>query len=821
VEEFSKFINKRDATVEPSEASSKKPVHNITPMPNIQNFVGREKELMELREWINSPNKPIIVICGIAGIGKSALSAKMASEWQKRNLFWFRFHEWNTLRNMADEFAKFFSQCGRRQLSLKLRGSKNIDITELGNLFYDGISGLSAAIFLDDAQKANSQLLSFLSYIVEQWDSSSDVGIIIMSREQGKFYDSKDVVVRRAVKELSLDGLDEVQSRELLGPEFKSGFPEIYGVTKGHPLFLELLRSLGKTEYSKDINTFLEHEILSGLNPQEKDILEALCVFQYPVPIPQILKEDMDYSLVSSLTQKGLVKETQNNLVESHELIKDFIYHRLPQDRIQTLHKNAGEYYLELSRTKKIVEIEGLVHLLKAGELKSSLDFAMENGNVLEEMDLPRVKQLFSQFRTDHMSKIDLANFLFLKGEVLAYYEEWNEALENFRECLELGQNVKMEPEILAKVHNRIGEMQRSIQKWEETISSHLKALDLFKKAGDKKSLAKEHLSLGIIYKEMRDFQNAQDHYKLAKEILTNISDKKGIAAVYNNLGMLNMDMGKFALAKECFDLGLKLAEAEKDLLSRAITIQNLGDLALSRMNYDEAIKNFQESQNILIRENKIKEAQELALRIGDVYLEIDEPERAIENFKGGLVIEREIPQEIAGKKKLFRTRTKDQSSVVSKTIAKLHSKIAYVYRELQMWKECQEHRGMAIGIFIRLQNPNDIAQEHLEAAYDYEDQRNYERAIDSLKRGLDLVRRDNNRGGIVAINLNLARIYSKTNLGEKAISASNEALNTAEEIGYWVGAKRACEMLLEFYEKDEDGKRRYSKKLIEINRKL
>jgi tetratricopeptide (TPR) repeat protein len=127
----------------------------------------------------------------------------------------------------------------------------------------------------------------------------------------------------------------------------------------------------------------------------------------------------------------------------------------------------------------------------------------------------------------------------------------------------------------------------------------------------------------------------------------------------------------------------------------------------------------------------------------------------------------------------------------------------------------------MAIGIFTRLQNPNDIAQEHLEAAYDYEDQRNYERAIDSLKRGLDLVRRDNNRGGIVAINLNLARIYSKTNLGEKAISASNEALNTAEEIGDWVGAKRACEMLLEFYEKDEDGKRRYSKKLIEINRKL
>jgi tetratricopeptide (TPR) repeat protein len=155
-------------------------------------------------------------------------------------------------------------------------------------------------------------------------------------------------------------------------------------------------------------------------------------------------------------------------------------------------------------------------------------------------MDLPSVMQLFSEFRLDLLSKSDLANLLFLKGEVLAYHEEWNEALLNFRECLELGQNVGMEPEILAKVHNRIGEMQRSIRKWEDTISSHSKALSLFEKAQDDKGLAKEHLSLGIIYKEMRNFQNAKDHYKKAKDILTKIQDKKGLAAVYNNLGMLN-----------------------------------------------------------------------------------------------------------------------------------------------------------------------------------------------------------------------------------------------------------------------------------------
>jgi tetratricopeptide (TPR) repeat protein len=378
-----------------------------------------------------------------------------------------------------------------------------------------------------------------------------------------------------------------------------------------------------------------------------------------------------------------------------------------------------------------------------------------------------------------------------------------------------------MEPEVLAKVHNRIGEMQKNIQKWGDTLYSHSKALNLFEKAGDNKGLAREHLSLGIVYKEMRNFQNAQDHYKKAKDILSKIQDKKGLAAVYNNLGMLNLEMGKFAKAEECFGLGLKLAEEEKDFQSKAITIQNLGDLALMKMNYKEAIKHFQESQNILYGENRIKEAQELALRIGDVYLEIDEPEKAIENFKGGLVIEKEVPHDIPGKKRLFKTNTKDPSSVVSKTTARLHSKIAYVYRELQMWKECQEQRNMAIGIFTQLQNPNDIAQEYLEAAYDYEDQRNYERAIGSLKRGLDLVRRGYNKGGIVAFNLNLARIYSKKKDMGNAIESSENALKSAEEIEDWVGAKRAAEMLLEFYEKDEEKRKMFSKKLKSIEQKF
>jgi DNA-binding MarR family transcriptional regulator len=294
-EEFSIYIKQRITIPQDFEPIPKKFVHHISAMPSIPSFVGRAKELNELREWMNSTKRQILVIQGIAGIGKSALAAKLAGEYKEhKNLFWFRFHEWNTLRNLADDLSKFLSQSGRKHLAIRIRGNKSIDITDLGNLFIDEIQGLNALLFFDDTQKANSQMLSFLNFVVERWSNPADVGLVIMSRELGKFYDSRDVVVRKAIKEITLIGLHEDEIKSLLGQELAPRSEEIYSLTKGHPLFLELLISSGKMEFTHDINAFLEHEILSRLDTNEKQVLEKLSVFRYPVPIPQILEEGME-----------------------------------------------------------------------------------------------------------------------------------------------------------------------------------------------------------------------------------------------------------------------------------------------------------------------------------------------------------------------------------------------------------------------------------------------------------------------------------------------------------------------------------------------
>ncbi len=822
-QEFSIYIEKRIEIQRKIVIPERKLVHRISPMPSVQNFVGREKELEVLRNWMQSKNKPIMVIQGIAGIGKTALAARFADECKgNKNLFWHRFHEWDSLKNLADELSQFLSDLGRRQMAAKLRGKKVIDIAEFGNLAMDEIQGLSALLFFDDTQKAASQMISFLSFMVERWGNLHDVGMIVLSREQGRFYDSRDVHVRKVIMVMPLGGLDVEQSQQLLGPEFSEKYQEIHGFTRGHPLFLELIKSSSKVEFSQDINTFLEHEILWDLNVHDREILERLSVFRDPVPIPQILGEEMDYALITSLSRKGLVEESQKNLIESHELIKDFIYNRMPSEKISLLHKKAAEYYMDTGKNHGEGEVEALYHLQKAGEVKSAVKLATNISYAIAELGLPEIRNLFSHFRTDSLSEEEYAELLFIKGDIFAHHEEWFEALKNYQECLRLNTQMHAPPKKLAELHNRIGEVQRNVRKWEETIASHSNALSIFEDVGDKTNLAKEHLSLGIVYKEMKDFQSAENHYEKSREILLEIHNKKGLAAVYNNLGMLNLEFGRYARAKGKFEEALKLNKEMGDLISSAITMQNLGDLALVKHEYEEAEFELKGSRDIFLKMGRTKEAQELALKLGDLYVEIDEPNKAIEAYKKGLEPKISITQEPPRKMRIFK-KTEHSEEGFTRNTARLHSRIASVYRDMQMWDECHLHRAKALEISEKLGDTGIIQTELLEQAFDFDDSKKYDFAIMSLKRGMDLVKRAKDKQGEVAFLLNLAGIHSKKGDLHNAVKSSESALSLSQEIRDWIGACKACEILYGLHDEqgNEKEKKRYSQIAEDVKKRM
>lgn len=108
-----------------------------------------------------------MVVVGIPGMGKTTLIAKFVQDIRdERNLFWYRVHEWVTLKLLLAPLAEFLSQLGRKGLESYLSRNDVPQVGEVTVLLETELKDLSAVIVLDDVQKADPSVDAFLSAIV-------------------------------------------------------------------------------------------------------------------------------------------------------------------------------------------------------------------------------------------------------------------------------------------------------------------------------------------------------------------------------------------------------------------------------------------------------------------------------------------------------------------------------------------------------------------------------------------------------------------------------------------------------------------------------
>ena len=113
----------------------------------------------------------------------------------------------------------------------------------------------------------------------------------------------REILVKKLVTEMHLDGLDERSSLELLESKDvdESLSKEIYRMTKGHPLSLEII-AIKKHDLKEQIirkfdidiimeypTTFCNSEIFEDLDEDEIELLKIASVFRTPVPLDAFL----------------------------------------------------------------------------------------------------------------------------------------------------------------------------------------------------------------------------------------------------------------------------------------------------------------------------------------------------------------------------------------------------------------------------------------------------------------------------------------------------------------------------------------------------
>jgi ATP/maltotriose-dependent transcriptional regulator MalT len=340
--------------------------------PDVSEFVDRKTYLDELRNSIDTEN--MIIIQGIAGIGKTQIAAKLQQNIKDEYItFWKELRDVETFDSMSRTLARFLMENGDSELAEYIEdGTTDHDI--IMNLLLSSLENKNYVLFFDNYHVvAKKEIHDLFSRFKDRLKGST---IIITTRNPPPFVSQIDHAKKKVTKG-SIEGFDLEATKEYLeqmGVYVSSEqLIELDKQMGGHPLALLMFASLAdemdvaeilENFPETGIENYLYDEIYELLNKDERRVLEALSVFRTPVTSEacvSVAKCEKAKKTLNTLKEKLLVKRKEK-LYYLHGLIRDFSYNLI--DNPKEYHRLAGEYYAQLEKTPENI-LETTYHMIK------------------------------------------------------------------------------------------------------------------------------------------------------------------------------------------------------------------------------------------------------------------------------------------------------------------------------------------------------------------------------------------------------------------------------------------------------------------------
>lgn len=310
-----------------------------TDPPKTRKVHGRKDELGVLDEWFNS-EKPLLVISGIAGCGKTTLASHwisgMMSDKPNLNTMYYPCQPWDSPLGIATSIlhrvgiteesedpysiletlpykpaARLEIDAFRRRLTAHLLDEKNSINDVEGEDQSDEI-----IVVLDDVHNIGTSGDHLFGALLQTAEKTR-LRLLMISRTSLVFYDRRHVHTLDKVSELALSGLSQEEIEawiEMIQVPENAVASDIHRVTGGHPLAVELLEMYGQTLH-EDWLRFLDEEILNVLPDEHREILSILATSERPVPWEKLaIAAEIDGTPPLQLIERGLMLELEEGM---------------------------------------------------------------------------------------------------------------------------------------------------------------------------------------------------------------------------------------------------------------------------------------------------------------------------------------------------------------------------------------------------------------------------------------------------------------------------------------------------------------------------
>jgi hypothetical protein len=347
--------------------------------PDVADFVNRNDEQINLEDLIRR-KKHMIIIQGIAGIGKTQIAAKLMENIKNDyRTYWKEMRDVDTFDRVIKDstgLAGFLRNNNDSELADYIEDD-GTDHETIFNILLSSLKEKQYVLFFDNYQMVEDKEVHDIFKRFK--DKLTNSTIIITTREPPQFVNPVVDEIENKVKEENVEGFDSDGTREYLeqkGVEVsEEQLVKIGQKIGGHPYSLRLFASLslsGEMEIDKLIENMPETKVLDWLYYEcydklirdGQEVLEALSVFRTPVTADaciQVSKTANVKKILMSLIRKLLV-ERKKNLYYLHDSIRELSYNQI--DNPKEYHKRAGEYYYSLEKTHENIT-ETCYHLIK------------------------------------------------------------------------------------------------------------------------------------------------------------------------------------------------------------------------------------------------------------------------------------------------------------------------------------------------------------------------------------------------------------------------------------------------------------------------
>ena len=301
-------------------------------------------------------------------------------------------------------------------------------------------------------------------------------------------------------------------------------------------------------------------------------------------------------------------------------------------------------------------------------------------------------------------------------------------------------------------------------------------AEDKYRVAGDSAFLEAEQLEGGTLEAKRKSIEK----YHEALELYRRATDRKSEGNALNNIGEVYREMGEIRKALEKHSEALPIRQAAGDRLGEATTLNNLGLVYSSLGDNQKALEKYNEALPLWRAMGNRAEEGTTLINMGVAYQELGEMQKALEKYNEALPLSR------ATGYRMIEGVILNNMGLIYGTMGEIRKALEKHNESLHICYEIGDRHGQAVTL-------SSIA-----AAYRLLGET--QKALETLNEALPIRRAIGDRSGEAVTLHNIGLVYGAMGETRKALEKHNEALPIRRAVGDRLGEAATLQSIGQVY---------------------